>query len=293
VKPLLAKCFLFLDTHGYRYKFQGQEKDPETGKEAFELRLWDGRIGRWLTTDPAGQYSSPYLGMGNNPITRVDPDGGFDVYQKQEDGSFKWVRASEDIVFLDVDGSEITSFSGISVGLDGIKIGEDYADAMSDIFQSGEVSFNDYDEVATYNFGMDVTEFRSAIQDLGPSPKMDKVLSNLKLAKRADKVVDVIRSSKGLLKKAQLPVRGKIRFVPRAADIKNGAILQKHGGYVDKFGNVWKKPKGSIIGERHWDVQLSEIGKQRMGWLSNSGKHICIYRWYSSSLNYYYGDLLS
>lgn len=62
----------------YRYSFQGQEKDPETGKEAFQLRLWDGRIGRWLTTDPAGQYSSPYLGMGNNPMNRIDPDGGID-----------------------------------------------------------------------------------------------------------------------------------------------------------------------------------------------------------------------
>lgn len=62
----------------YRYAFQGQEKDPETGKEAFELRLWDSRIGRWLTTDPYGQHASPYLGMGKNPISRVDPDGGMD-----------------------------------------------------------------------------------------------------------------------------------------------------------------------------------------------------------------------
>lgn len=61
----------------YRYAFQGQEKDPETGMEAFELRLWDSRIGRWLTTDPYGQYASPYLGMGNNPISRIDPDGGY------------------------------------------------------------------------------------------------------------------------------------------------------------------------------------------------------------------------
>ncbi len=60
----------------YRYAYQGQEKDTETGKEAFELRLWDSRIGRWLTTDPYGQFNSPYLGMGNNPITMVDPDGG-------------------------------------------------------------------------------------------------------------------------------------------------------------------------------------------------------------------------
>ncbi|MCD2261040.1 RHS repeat-associated core domain-containing protein, partial [Psychroserpens luteolus] len=61
--------------NGYRYAFQGQEKDPETGKEAFEARLWDGRIGRWLTYDPAGAGFSPYVGMSNNPINTIDPDG--------------------------------------------------------------------------------------------------------------------------------------------------------------------------------------------------------------------------
>ncbi len=61
----------------YRYAFQGQELDGETGMEAFQLRLWDGRIGRWLSPDPMGQYASPYLGMGNNPITGIDIDGGF------------------------------------------------------------------------------------------------------------------------------------------------------------------------------------------------------------------------
>ncbi|PCI95671.1 MAG: hypothetical protein COB15_11945 [Flavobacteriales bacterium] len=62
----------------YKYTYQGQEHDEETGLEAFELRLWDGRMGRWLSTDPYGQYHSPYLGMGNNPIGRIDPDGGKD-----------------------------------------------------------------------------------------------------------------------------------------------------------------------------------------------------------------------
>ena len=60
----------------YRYAYQGQEKDPETGKEAFQLRIWDSRIGRWLTTDPYGQFHSPYMGMGNNPMNGVDIDGG-------------------------------------------------------------------------------------------------------------------------------------------------------------------------------------------------------------------------
>lgn len=61
----------------YRYAFQGQEKDSETGMEAFEARLWDARIGRWLTVDPASQFNSPYLGMANNPMNTLDPDGRF------------------------------------------------------------------------------------------------------------------------------------------------------------------------------------------------------------------------
>jgi uncharacterized protein RhaS with RHS repeats len=44
--------------------------------EAFQLRLWDGRIGRWLSPDPYGEFDSPYLGMGNNPVSTIDPDGG-------------------------------------------------------------------------------------------------------------------------------------------------------------------------------------------------------------------------
>lgn len=44
--------------------------------EAFELRLWDGRLGRWLTTDPKHEFHSPYVGMGNNPMNLIDPDGG-------------------------------------------------------------------------------------------------------------------------------------------------------------------------------------------------------------------------
>ena len=67
------------DANGYRYAYQGQEKDPETGKEAFELRLWDSRIGRWLNPDPYGVHHSPYLGMANNPTGIIDRDGGIPI----------------------------------------------------------------------------------------------------------------------------------------------------------------------------------------------------------------------
>jgi len=65
----------------YRYAYQGQfaETDPETGKPAFQLRLYDPRINRWLSPDPMGQYHSPYMAMDNRPNMSVDPTGGCTV----------------------------------------------------------------------------------------------------------------------------------------------------------------------------------------------------------------------
>ncbi|MEQ9062978.1 MAG: RHS repeat-associated core domain-containing protein, partial [Vicingaceae bacterium] len=61
--------------HGYQGQFT--EHDEETGWDAFELRMYDSRIARWTSADPAGQYHSPYLAMGNNPISTIDPDGAW------------------------------------------------------------------------------------------------------------------------------------------------------------------------------------------------------------------------
>ena len=111
----------------YRYKFQGQEKDKETGMEAFEARLWDSRIGRWLTVDPAGEFYSPYLGMGNNPISTIDPDGRCtecpenakigDTYMHSEYGEVTyskngWGNDSSGIILNDVflGANEMTPF---------------------------------------------------------------------------------------------------------------------------------------------------------------------------------------
>ncbi|CAM1369940.1 hypothetical protein TPENAI_60753 [Tenacibaculum litopenaei] len=58
-----------------KYAYQGHEKKIETGMEAFQLRLWDSRIGRWLTADPEAEFHSPPVVMGNNPIRKIDPDG--------------------------------------------------------------------------------------------------------------------------------------------------------------------------------------------------------------------------
>ncbi|MCG8387834.1 MAG: hypothetical protein MJA30_19940, partial [Cytophagales bacterium] len=71
-----------IEDEDYRWGFQGAfaEEDEETGWNSFELRMYDPVIGRWTSTDPAGQFWSPYLGMGNSPINQVDPDGAFSKF---------------------------------------------------------------------------------------------------------------------------------------------------------------------------------------------------------------------
>ena len=67
----------------YRFGFNGMPKDDEvhnaTGTSYdFGARLYDPRVGRWLSTDPhAAKYPSfsPYNAFANNPLIFVDVDG--------------------------------------------------------------------------------------------------------------------------------------------------------------------------------------------------------------------------
>lgn len=57
--------------------FQGKELISQTGWHDFGSRMYWADLGRWFSTDPQKQFSSPYVGMGNMPSVGVDPDGEF------------------------------------------------------------------------------------------------------------------------------------------------------------------------------------------------------------------------
>jgi RHS repeat-associated protein len=67
---------------GYRYGYQGSEKDNESkgGGNSYTTfyRQLDPRVGRWFSIDPLMAkfpWQSPYCAMDNNPICLVDPQG--------------------------------------------------------------------------------------------------------------------------------------------------------------------------------------------------------------------------
>lgn len=90
----------------YRYGFNGMERDDEVKGAGnsldFGARMYDSRLGRWLSLDPLAherEWLTPYNFVQNNPILRIDPNGMLDdVFEEQDDGSFECVEKNDNVV---------------------------------------------------------------------------------------------------------------------------------------------------------------------------------------------------
>ncbi len=65
----------------YRYRYNGKEQDNEICGEGdvidFGSRIYDCRLGRWISTDRLSQFYSPYVNDADNPIRHYDLDGNW------------------------------------------------------------------------------------------------------------------------------------------------------------------------------------------------------------------------
>lgn len=59
------------------YLYTCQEFDMETGLYYYKARFYDPCLGRFYSTDPAGQFTGPYIYSGNDPVGFIDPSGQF------------------------------------------------------------------------------------------------------------------------------------------------------------------------------------------------------------------------
>lgn len=64
----------------YRYGFNGKENDNdiENSAQDYGMRIYDGRLGRFLSVDPLTEnfpFYTPYSFAGNSPIINLDLDG--------------------------------------------------------------------------------------------------------------------------------------------------------------------------------------------------------------------------
>lgn len=99
----------------YRYGFNGMEREDDltgtTSHYDFGARIYDNRIGRWLSLDPMMKkypHLSAYNGFENNPIYFADPDGKDAIVKivKNENGKGGTITISTTIyIYGDVEES--------------------------------------------------------------------------------------------------------------------------------------------------------------------------------------------
>jgi len=58
-----------------RYRYNGKERDDETGLYYYGARYYPPWLARWTAVDPAGSGINVYEYCAGNPITFIDPDG--------------------------------------------------------------------------------------------------------------------------------------------------------------------------------------------------------------------------
>ncbi len=73
--------------YNYRYGFNGKENTDEISGEGnsvdFGARIYDGRLGKWLSCDPFEikyPYLSPFVYVANNLLIFIDPSGALIVF---------------------------------------------------------------------------------------------------------------------------------------------------------------------------------------------------------------------
>jgi RHS repeat-associated protein len=243
----------------YRYGYQGQysEHDEETNWNHFELREYDPVIGRTITTDPAGQFWSSYMWVGNNPISGVDPTGGFSTHT-DKDGNVVKVYNDGDLGIYRHD--DLSKWDGVSI----------LSKSGNGISMMGETAF--WDEFLSPETGKEFGKI-----NFGAS--WDGVLDELHQKSKTMNLIEMAQNSKaGKLfdLKKDYPSEGRLLDGKYISSRSAGNYLAAFNAAFGKYGIVGVNFTGfmKLAGALHVHGKLGiELSKSEMGLLlTNSHK---------------------
>lgn len=158
---------IFETGEGYRFGFNGQEKDDEVAGNGNSLefgeRIYNARISRFLSIDKlTGSYPywSPYAFAGNTPIQAIDLDG-LEIYYSQDGNKIGTYGTSTEIRVINEDqlATVIEQFAAYSKALKtDPKATNDYLG--STLVTTGSVAYNNYFTSIKDVVGVDDKDFQ-------------------------------------------------------------------------------------------------------------------------------------
>lgn len=153
----------------YRYGFNGMEEDKEVKGDNnsydFGARIYDPRIGRWLSCDAVSAKKpdlSPYQGFRNNPIVFIDPDGNDEwnsIILKDQEGNII-SKATSRISTLNIMSSGVMEVSDGGGGWFRMSNGYDFSNTMTFQVQSdGSIKHTSNEQVILKKHGIKDREY--------------------------------------------------------------------------------------------------------------------------------------
>lgn len=238
-RPITSTC-------AQNYKFEGKERDTETGNDDFDARYYSWRFGRWLSSDwsedpepiPYADLTNPqtlnlYAMVTNDPESFADLDGHDADAGAMESSASPTSSASTAVVPVKPAPLVIDRIVINVVGTAARAAGATVADVIGGIIVG-----------ALYLISPQGGDYREAAAEHRAQQRLAE-----KQAKEAKEKEEGSDESEA---KAAAGGSGKKGLPPGARKLRGGQ------GYRDKDGNIWKKDK---LHKDHWDVVDSKGNK--------------------------------
>ena len=189
----------------YRFDFNGMETDGEWGIQDYGERMYNGRVGRFLSVDPlAAEYAhlTPYQFASNMPLTFIDLDG-LEKAEVPDDAQVKLHMANDQDVLAAKMESAIARSSDVKMGTLKSQVANDIQAVASQGIPQGyfERSYGRFEQGPNGERYFYVTNVKVTMR-LDEGTKVETGRNDLTLTYKSSSEVSETRSSEFAIEKS-------------------------------------------------------------------------------------------
>jgi RHS repeat-associated protein len=225
-----------------KFKYQGKERDKESGLDYFEARYYDAGIAQFRSVDAmADKYSfiNPYSSMTNSPLMIVDPTGLFSEYYSKNGDLILQYDDNDNNAYL-LNNLYITTNGKLIIFADLLAEIDDFHLVSSAAYAEGSNVFKEFAAIAWTIQNYKTASGKEYSEILNSSnPYSSAFRDGNKRLKNYNNTE--INSKTSLMKKA---ISGAIHMFSGGEDFSNGALYWDGPDFDYNNKNHFKAKKG-------------------------------------------------